>query len=86
MDEDQTLEKNKVIAKLTVLEHKKLMGPLITHSANNNLLIQTVGSAFASSEQIYYGDIEVIELQIYQKKLLICLGYYSKLKDRIKKL
>ena len=58
LNEEQTLEKNKVIAKLTVLEHKKLMKPLMPHSANNNLLVQTVGSAFASSEQIYYGDIE----------------------------
>ncbi len=58
LNEEQTLEKNKVIAKLTVLEQKKLMEPLMPHSANNNLLVQTVGSAFASSEQIYYGDIE----------------------------
>ena len=58
LDEKQTLEKNKIIAKLTILEHKKLMEPLMSHSANNNLLVRTVGNAFASSEQIYYGDIE----------------------------
>ena len=58
LDEKQTLEKNKIIAKLTILEHKKLMEPLMPHSANNNLLVRTVGNAFASSEQIYYGDIE----------------------------
>ena len=58
LDEKQTLEKNRIIAKLTILEHKKLMESLMPHSANNNLLVQTVGSAFASSEQMYYGDIE----------------------------
>ena len=58
LNEEQTLEKNKVIAKLTVLEHKKIMKPLMSRTANNNSLIQTVGSAFSSSEQIYYGDIE----------------------------
>ena len=37
LDEKQTLEKNRIIAKLTILEHKKLMEPLMLHSANNNL-------------------------------------------------
>ena len=57
LNEEQSLEKNKIIAKLTVLERKALMSPLISRAKDNSLLIQTVGSTFSSSEQIFYGDI-----------------------------
>ena len=38
LDEKQTLEKNKIIAKLTVLEHKNIIKPIIPHTSNNNPL------------------------------------------------
>lgn len=62
LNEEQSLEKNKIVAKLTLLERAYEMKPLIPHTANNNLLIQTVGSAFASLELIHYGDIEREEI------------------------
>ena len=62
LNEEQSLEKNKIVAKLTLLERAYGMKPLIPHTANNNLLIQTVGSAFASLELIHYGDIEREEI------------------------
>ena len=74
LNEEQKLEKNKIIAKLTVLEHKKLMKPLMPNSANNNLLIRTVGSAFASGEQIYYGDIEGDRVTDIQKEIVDIFG------------
>ena len=38
------------------------MEPLIPHTANNNLLVQTIGNAFSSLELIHYGDIEKDEI------------------------
>ena len=86
LNEEQTLEKNKVIAKLTVLEQKKLMEPLITHSANNNLLIQTVGSAFASSEQIYYGDIEGDRVTDISKEIMDMFGLLQQVEGQDKEI
>ena len=34
------------------------MAPLIPYTANNNLLIQTIGNAFSSLELVNYGEIE----------------------------
>ena len=58
LDDEQTLEKNKIVAKLTILEQKGLMEPAVPRIKTNSQLISTMGSAFASGEQIYYGDIE----------------------------
>ena len=58
LNDEQTLEKNKIVAKLTILEQKGLMGPAVPRIKTNSELIKTLGSAFASGEQIYYGDIE----------------------------
>ena len=58
LDDEQTLEKNKIVAKLTILEQKGLMETLVPRIKTNSQLISTMGSAFASGEQIYYGDIE----------------------------
>lgn len=62
LNEEQSLEKNKIIAKLTLLERVGGMEPLIPHTANNNLLVQTIGNAFSSLELIHYGDIEKHEI------------------------
>lgn len=86
LDDEQTLEKNKIIAKLTVLEHKKLMNPLIPNSANNNLLIQTVGSAFASSEQIYYGDIEGDRITDVPKEIVDMFGLLQQVEGQDKQI
>ena len=62
LNEEQSLEKNKIIAKLTLLERIGGMEPIIPHTANNNLLVQTIGNAFSSLELIHYGDIEKDEI------------------------
>ena len=59
---EQSLEKNKIIAKLTLLERVGGMEPIISYTANNNLLVQTIGNAFSSLEIIHYGDIERDEI------------------------
>ena len=62
LNEEQSLEKNKIIAKLTLLERVGKMEPIIPYTANNNLLVQTVGNAFSSLELIHYGDIQKDEI------------------------
>ena len=70
LDEDQSLEKNKIIAKLTLLERVGGMEPIIPPTANNNLLVQTIGSAFSSLELIHYGDIEKDEIIDVPKEIV----------------
>ena len=70
LDDEQTLEKNKIVAKLTILEQKGLMNILMPRNKSNSSLIQTVGSAFASGEQIYYGDIDGSRVTDISKEFL----------------
>ena len=70
LDDEQTLEKNKIVAKLTVLEKNGLMNTLMPRNKSNSSLIQTVGSAFASGEQIYYGAIEGSRVTDISKEFL----------------
>ena len=70
LDDEQTLEKNKIVAKLTILEQKGLMKPAVSRIKTNSELIKTMGSAFASGEQIYYGDIEGDRIADISKELL----------------
>ena len=70
LDDKQTLEKNKIVAKLTILEQKGLMGPAVPRIKTNSELIKTLGSAFASGEQIYYGDIEGSRVTEISKEFL----------------
>ena len=53
LNDEQTLEKNKIVAKLTILEQKGLMGPAVPRIKTNSELIKTLGSAFASGERRY---------------------------------
>ena len=58
LNKEQELEKNKIIARLILLERKGNMPPVIPYTKNNNLLVQTVENAFSSLEFIHYGNIE----------------------------
>ena len=86
LDEEQTLEKNKIVAKLTVLEQKKIIEPLMKYSSNNNILIQTVGSAFASGEQIYYGDIEGKQIIEASKEIIDIFSLLQQVEGQDKKI
>lgn len=70
LNDKQTLEKNKIIAKLTILELSKKMEPIIPHTKTNSRLIGTIGNAMASSEQIYYGDIPGESIQEVPKEIM----------------
>lgn len=56
LSDEQNLEKNKIIAKLTVLERKTSLKKIIPFVSNTKL-IECIGSAFSSMELIHYGDI-----------------------------
>lgn len=58
LSEEQNLYKNRIIAKLTVLEKSGMIEPIIGHTSTNKRLITHMGGAFSSAEQTYYGDIE----------------------------
>ncbi len=70
LNEEQSLEKNKIIAKLTLLERVGGMEPIIAHTTNNNLLVQTIGNAFSSLEFIHYGEIEKNEIIDIPKEIV----------------
>lgn len=62
---EQTLEKNKLFAKVTLLEKYGYIKPIINYTKNNINLLRTVDNAFASLEFIHYGEIkrdEIIEI------------------------
>ena len=74
LNDEQSLEKNKIIAKLTLLERVGNMEPIIPYTASNNLLVQTIGNAFSSLELIHYGDIEKDEIINIQKEIMDILA------------
>ncbi len=62
LNENQNLERNKIIAKLVYLERFEKMPALIKNFKNNNSLIQAVNNAFSSLEYIHYGRIKKEEI------------------------
>mgnify|MGYP004519223691 CR=1 FL=1 len=85
LDDEQTLEKNKIVAKLTILEQKGLMGPAVPRIKTNSELIKTLGSAFASGEQIYYGDIEGSRVTDISKEFLDMFALIQQAENQDKK-
>ena len=65
LNKEQTLAKNKLFAKVTLLEKNGYLRPIINYTKNNINLLRTVDNAFASLEFIHYGEIkndEIIEI------------------------
>ncbi len=63
---EQSLEKDKIMQKLALLERTGKMEPVVPNAltddrkenASSRLLAQTIGSAFSSCELIHYGEVE----------------------------
>ena len=85
LDDEQTLEKNKIVAKLTILEQKGLMEPAVPRIKTNSELIKTLGSALASGEQIYYGDIEGSRVTDISKEFLDMFALIQQAENQDKK-
>ena len=88
LTEEQNLLKNKVIAKLTILEERKLMKPIIAHNKIDITAIRTLGMAISSSEILHYGEINSVdkngEPQLFevQKQVIRMLGLLQQVAEK----
>lgn len=64
LNDVQNLEKNKLIAKINLLNKR------ILPNVNNTFLIQTIGNAFSALELIHYGDITQEQLIDIPKEIV----------------
>ena len=80
LNDDQNLIKNKIVAKLTWLEERNMMEPVVSHSRFDTTTIRTLGMAISSSELLHYGEItekdEAGQQQLFevQKELIHMIG------------
>ncbi len=64
LNDEQNLEKNKLIAKINLINKR------ILPNVNNTFLVQTIGNAFSALELIHYGDITQEELIDVPKEIV----------------
>lgn len=69
LSDKQNLFKNKLIAKITLLERKDKFKRLVPY-ASNNRLINTVGRAITSMELLHYGKINESEIQEISSEMI----------------
>lgn len=79
--EEQQLEYNKIIGKLTVLETYGYLRSIIPTRLDNTSLIATVGNAFSSGELIHYKDIKAKDIVQVPKEMMNILSIIQQLKD-----
>ena len=82
LNEKQTLEKNKIMGILTLLEQKGVMEPIIPNTTTNSNLARTLGNAFSSSEVIHYGDIEKSEIIPVSKDIMDMFALLQQVKEK----
>ena len=82
LNEKQTLEKNKIMGILTLLERKGVMEPIIPNTTTNSNLARTLGNAFSSSEVIHYGDIEKSEIIPASKDIMDMFALLQQVKEK----
>ena len=80
-NEEQELEYDKIIAKLTVLETNGVLRSIISTQASNSNLISALGGAFSSSEIIHYGDIDKNRVVQVSKENLQLLALLQQAKN-----
>ena len=68
LNKEQTFEKNKLFAKVTLLEKYGYLKSIINCTKNNINLLRTVDNAFASLEFIHYGEIKENEIKEVSSK------------------
>lgn len=68
LNKEQTFVKNKIFAKVTLLEKYRYLKPIINYTKNNINLLRTVDNAFSSLEFIYYGEIKKNEIKEVSSK------------------
>ena len=78
LSEDAILEKNKLVAKIKILERYKLLKNIVPHVKNTNLM-KTIGNAFSSTEVIHYNDIEKDEILDVPKEVVYVFSLLQQL-------
>lgn len=79
--EEQQLEYNRIIGKLTVLETYGYLRSIISTRVDNTSLIATVGNAFSSGELVHYKDISAEDIVQVPKEMMNILSIIQQLKD-----
>ena len=59
------------------------MKPLIPHTADNNLLVQTIENAFSSLELIHYGTIEKDEIIDVPKEIVGIFALFQQTEEQV---
>ena len=85
LSEEQNIEKDKIFAKLTILEYYGKIRGLIPHTAQNSKLLETVGSAFSSSEIIQYGDTKDLDIIEISPKIMDMLSLLQQANEQFEK-
>ncbi len=80
---EQNLAKNRLFAKLTLLEYFAGMERIIPHTATNSNLLATVGGAISSLELINYGDIEEESIIEIPSKIMDMLAILQQASEKI---
>ena len=80
--DEQQLEYNKIIAKLTVLETMGELRSILPTQADNSSLIATVGMAFSSGEIIHYKDIDNERTIQISSEMLDMISVVQQLKEK----
>lgn len=79
--EEQQLEYNRIIGKLTILETYGYLRSIISTRVDNTSLIATVGNAFSSGELVHYKDISTEDIIQVPKEMMNILSIIQQLKD-----
>lgn len=77
LNDEQNLEKDKIVLKLDIINKNLLKG------VSNSLLIQTIGNAFSSLEMIHYGEISKDKIIDVPKELMDILGLIQQLPNTL---
>ena len=80
LNEKQTLEMNKLYAKLGVLENENKLKNIIPHSSNSKLR-GTIGNAFSSLEAIHYGEIKKENIMEVSKEVVDIFALIQQISD-----
>ena len=81
LTEEQQLEYNRIIAKLSIMEAHGITGSLINTQANNGKLIGTLGGAISSCEVIYHGDIPKDKVATVPKEIMQALALVAQMQS-----
>lgn len=82
LEDNQNLLKNKIIAKLTILEEHHLMEPIMPHTQRDSRVIATLGLALSSRELLHYGEISEDMIFEASKEFIHILGLLQQVAEK----